>query len=303
MKLATYKLQGEERIGVVLGDRVIALNPELNGLDLPAGDWSRDMVAFIEAGETAKQAAAKVLDATLANNVQEAAVSPLAQVELLAPIPRPVRNIFCVGRNIQAHVEEGDRVWKDNPGVSEECIFFTKATNAINHPNKPISGFGLTKEFDYEVELAIVIGKRGRDISREEAKDYVFAYTIANDVTARDMQQSHRQWFKGKSLDGSCPLGPWLVTPDELPWPLHTDMRLYVNGELRQDLNTRDMIWDIPAIIESLSRGMTLEPGDIIATGTGAGCGFGFDPPRFLQPGDVVRLEIDGIGVLENPVV
>lgn len=302
MKLATYKAQGEERIGVVHGDQVISLDPEHNGLSLPPGDWSRDMLAFIAGGETARQAAEAVLQAAASGNVNEAAVSPVSSVELLAPIPRPVRNIFCVGRNIQAHVEEGDRVWTDNPGVSEECIFFTKATNSINHPNKPMSGFGLTQEFDYEIELAIIIGKRGRDISREDAKEYVFAYTIANDATARDLQQSHRQWFKGKSLDGSCPLGPWLVTPDELPWPLHTDMRLYVNGELRQDLNTRDMIWDIPGIIESLSRGMTLEPGDIIATGTGAGCGFGFDPPKFLQPGDVVRLEIDGIGVLENPV-
>ncbi len=135
-----------------------------------------------------------------------------------------------------------------------------------------------------------------------EARDKVVVPEPA-DVTARDLQQSHRQWFKGKSLDGSCPVGPWLVTPEDLPSPLHIDMRMYVNGELRQDLNTRDMIWDIPAIISSLSAGLTLEPGDIIATGTGAGCGFGFEPPRFLKPGDVVRAEIDGIGSLENPVI
>lgn len=302
MRLATYLDNENELIGVVLDDHVVALDPQLNGLSLPAGNWSASMLDFINAGEAALQAAAVVANAGT-DGVAAAAVRPLADIELLAPVPRPVRNIVCVGRNYHEHVDEGDRVWTNAPGVSEECIFFTKATTTINHPGKPISGWGLTEEFDYEVELAIIIGKRGRDISREEAEDYIFGYTISNDVTARDLQQSHRQWFKGKSLDGSCPVGPWLVTPDALPSPLHIDMRMYVNGELRQDLNTRDMIWDIPAIISSLSAGMTLEPGDIIATGTGAGCGFGFEPPRFLKPGDVVRAEIDGIGSLENPVI
>lgn len=302
MRLATYLNEGTELLGVVLDDKVIALAPELNGLQLPAGAWSASMLDFIGAGAPALEGARAVVNAGT-NGVRTEAVRDLKQVELLAPLPRPNRNIVCVGRNYHEHVDEGDRVWTNAPGVSEECIFFTKATNTINHPGKPISGWGLTNEFDYEIELAIVIGKRGRNVSKAEAFEYVFGYTVSNDVTARDLQQSHRQWFKGKSLDGSCPLGPWLVTADAVPTPHDIDMRLYVNDELRQDLNTRDMIWDIPAIIESLSRGYTLEPGDIIATGTGAGCGFGFDPPKFLVPGDVVRAEIDGIGTLENPVV
>jgi len=301
VRLATYLAEGNERLGVVLEDKVVALAPELNGLELPSGAWSTGMQEFIEAGVNALEHARAVVEAGAAG-VRQEAVRNLDQVELLAPLPRPKRNIVCVGRNYHEHVDEGDRVWTNAPGVSEECIFFTKATNAINHPGKPISGWGLTDQFDYEIELAIVIGKRGRDVNREDAFDYVFGYTVANDATARDLQESHRQWFKGKSLDGSCPVGPWLVTADAVTAPHDIDMRLYVNGELRQELNTRDMIWDIPAIIESLSAGYTLEPGDIIATGTGAGCGFGFEPPKFLQPGDVVRAEIDGVGTLENPV-
>lgn len=301
MRLATYLDEGTERIGVVLDDKVVALSPKLNGLQLPDSLWSASMLDFIAAGAPALEHA-RAVAAVGPDGVNDNAVRTLKSVELLAPLPRPNRNIVCVGRNYHEHVDEGDRVWTNAPGVSEECIFFTKATNAINHPGKPISGWGLTNEFDYEIELAIVIGKRGRDVPKEDAFDYVFGYTVANDVTARDLQQSHRQWFKGKSLDGSCPLGPWLVTTDEVAAPHDINMRMYVNGELRQQLNTRDMIWDIPAIIESLSRGYTLEPGDIIATGTGAGCGFGFEPPKFLNAGDVVRAEIDGIGVLENPV-
>lgn len=303
MKLATYRAHGEERIGLVMQDLVVALAPELNGLTLPPGNWSRDMLAFIQAQESGLEAAGRVQQAFERGLVKDAAVSELASVELLAPLLRPVRNIFCVGRNYREHVEEGDRVWKGAAGVSEACIFFTKATTAVNHPGKPITGYGLTRELDYECELGVVIGREGRDIAREDALKHVFAYTIVNDVTARDLQQSHRQWFKGKSLDGFCPMGPWLVTADEFSHPLALEMRLTVNGELRQRMNTRDMIWDIPAIIESLSRGLTLLPGDIIATGTGAGCGFAFDPPRFLRPGDVVRAEIEHIGILENPVV
>lgn len=311
MRLATFKHQGREYIGVVTGDQVVILDPEINGVAAPqlgqtaggaSADWTQEMVAFIEAGEHALEYARQVERRAGEGKVKPEATLSLAAVTLRAPL-RPRRNIVCVGRNYHEHIVEGDRVWTRAPGVSEKCIFFTKATETLNHPGAPVSGWGLTEQLDYEVELALIIGLGGRDIPKERARDHIFAYTILNDVTARDLQEAHRQWFKGKSLDGTCPMGPWLVTAEELEWPVEIAARMYVNDELRQDLNTRDMIWDIPSIIAELSAGFTLLPGDIIATGTGAGVAIAYDPPRFLQKGDIMRAEIEGIGVLENPIV
>jgi 2-keto-4-pentenoate hydratase/2-oxohepta-3-ene-1,7-dioic acid hydratase in catechol pathway len=231
---------------------------------------------------------------------------PLAEVTLLAPIPRPRRNVFCVGQNYHQHSLEfeasGYNATPSN-GIPDRPIVFTKAPSSVVGPGAPIQAHdGLTRELDYEAELAVIIGRGGRAISAKDAMDHVWGYTIINDVTARDVQRDHRQWFLGKSLDGSCPMGPWAVTADEVE---HRDLLVEcrVNGELRQSAKTADLIFGIPELIATISAGMTLHPGDIIATGTPAGVGIGFDPPRFLRPGDTVEISITGLGTLTNTVV
>lgn len=224
------------------------------------------------------------------------------EVELIAPIPRPVRNIFCVGKNYMDHIEEMN---KDISGLNIQYPqYFTKATHTVTGPfaDVPLHS-DVTAQVDYEAELAVIIGKKGINIPEDKAMDYVFGYTIINDVTARDLQQNHSQWFKGKSLDGFCPMGPWIVTRDEIIHPVELNISSWVNGELRQRSNTRHMIFSIPKLISILSQGLTLEPGDILATGTPAGVGMGFDPPRVLKSGDVVRIEIEKIGYIENRFV
>ncbi len=192
-------------------------------------------------------------------------------------------------------------VFKDT--LPSHPIIFSKVPETVIGPGDPIViDPSVSTEIDYEGELAIIIGKAGRNIARDDAMTYVWGYTILNDITARDLQQRHHQWLLGKSQDSFCPMGPWAVTADEIDLA-DTGVRTYVNGELRQNGNTRDLIFDVPALIATISLGVTLKPGDIIATGTPAGVGMGFDPPRYLKPGDVVRVEIDGIGALENPVV
>jgi 2-keto-4-pentenoate hydratase/2-oxohepta-3-ene-1,7-dioic acid hydratase (catechol pathway) len=231
---------------------------------------------------------------------------PLSQVKLLAPIPRPQRNLMCVGKNYYDHAHEFTRSGFDSSASSakdaipEHPIIFTKVPETVIGPGAAIRyPHGVSDQIDYEVELVVVIGRAGRDIPKAQAMDHVFGYTIANDVTARDIQARHKQWFLGKSLDTFCPLGPWIVTADEVDLS-DTPVRTWVNGELRQDSNTRDLIFDVPTLIETMSRGITLQPGDLILTGTPAGVGLGFTPPKFLKPGDRVKLEIGGIGVLEN---
>lgn len=225
---------------------------------------------------------------------------PLSEVELLAPIPRPARNIVCLGKNYRAHAEElKGQIFSDKPPVHP--IYFTKPDHCVIGSGGTIRlHSAYTQKVDYEVELAVIIGKRGTDIPREEAEDYVFGYTIANDVSARDLQQDHTQWFKGKSLLTHCPMGPWIVHKSMLPLPLSLSIESYVNGELRQHANVADMIFDIPAVISDLSRGYELRPGDIILTGTPAGVGMGFDPPKFLKEGDEVICRIEKIGDLVN---
>ena len=231
----------------------------------------------------------------------------IEHVTLLAPIPRPARNIFCVGKNYRAHAEEFTRSGFDagqqaNDAIPTAPIFFTKAPETvIAHGEAIWDAEGVTDALDYEAELAVVIGQGGRGISRADAMNHVFGYTIVNDVTARDWQKRHQQWFLGKSFDTFAPMGPALVTADDIDGH-NLNLRCYVNGELRQSANTRDLIFDIPSLIETLSAGITLYPGDVIATGTPEGVGIGFKPPRFLHRGDTVRIEIEGIGVLENPI-
>jgi 2-keto-4-pentenoate hydratase/2-oxohepta-3-ene-1,7-dioic acid hydratase in catechol pathway len=229
----------------------------------------------------------------------------LGDVRLLAPIPRPRRNIFCVGKNYREHAHEFARSGYEAGAVKGAEIddypaMFTKPGSCVVGPGATVQTHpSVTSAVDYEGELAVVIGRQGRDIARAEAMSHVWGYTIVNDVTARDRQKNHRQWFLGKALDTFCPMGPWITTADEVT---SDDLQLqtWVNGELRQNANTRDLIFDIPSLIETLSAGMMLQPGDVIATGTPAGVGLGFDPPRFLRPGDEVTVTISGLGTLHN---
>lgn len=241
--------------------------------------------------------------------VQQSETALLADARLAAdscqfkaPIPVPRKNVFCVGRNYAEHIAEGERAQNKKIGVTEHPVFFTKPLTAVVGPGESVPIFpALSEAVDYEVELAVIIGKAGRNIKPEHAFDHIFGYSIVNDITARDIQRQHGgQYFKGKSLDGSCPLGPHIVTADEIENPHNLGIRLTVNDELRQDGNTSDMIFDIPALIESLSQGLTLEPGDIIATGTPSGVGYAMDPPQFLKDGDIVTCEVDQVGKLQN---
>jgi 2-keto-4-pentenoate hydratase/2-oxohepta-3-ene-1,7-dioic acid hydratase in catechol pathway len=235
-------------------------------------------------------------------------VLALEQIKLLAPIPRPARNIFCVGKNYLNHAHEFSRSGFDAgqsaaaDAIPDCPIVFTKPPETVIAHGEPVwSAAEITSSLDYEVELAVIIGRGGRGIRKSEAMGHVWGYTIINDVTARDWQRKHKQWFLGKSFDTFCPMGPIAVTADELDAG-NLEVKCWVNGELRQNANTRDLIFDVPTIIETISAGITLYPGDIIATGTPEGVGIGFNPPKFLKSGDVVAMEITGLGRLQNTV-
>ncbi len=257
----------------------------------PLGDLSLE--AFIALDADARNAALAARGASIA----------LADVELLAPLA-PRKNVFCVGRNYLAHAEEGARARGETDlNLPSVPTIFTKAPTAIAGPGKTLALSGrISTQYDWEAELAVIIGVRCKDVTEADAASVIFGYTCLNDVTARDLQRAHQQWFKGKSLDDTCPLGPWIVDTAELPDPQHVAIALRVNGETRQSSNTRAMIFSIARIIAELSNGMTLEPGDIIATGTPDGVGFAMEPPVFLKDGDVMEVEIEGIGVLRNAV-
>lgn len=228
----------------------------------------------------------------------------LRDVRLLAPIPRPPKNIFCLGRNYAEHIQE-DNVSRDQATeLPQHAQFFTKPPTSVIGPGGEIRyDEKVTRRLDYEVELAVVIGAVGRDIPVDRAYEHVFGYTIVNDITARDLQKRHDQWFKGKGLDTSCPMGPWIVTADEIPDPHGLRIQLSVNGEPRQDASTGDMIFRIPETIASLSAGLTLEPGDVIATGTPSGVGYAMNPRRWLTAGDEIVCTIEGVGILTNKIV
>jgi 2-keto-4-pentenoate hydratase/2-oxohepta-3-ene-1,7-dioic acid hydratase in catechol pathway len=232
----------------------------------------------------------------------------LADVTLEAPIPRPLRNVFCVGKNYRDHAQEFTSSGFDSSAASKSDavptapIIFTKAPESVIGPAECIVyPTDVSDCIDYEAELGVIVGTGGRGISRKDAYRHIWGYTIINDVTARDWQGRHKQWFLGKSFDTFCPMGPWAVTADEID-PENVDIKCWVNDELRQSANTRDLIFGIPELVETISAGMTLYPGDIIATGTPAGVGIGFTPPRYLAPGDRVRIEVQGIGTLSNTV-
>ena len=299
MKLVSFAHQGRNAAGLWLDRQLLDLEvaAQIAGerVDLSS------MLAIIRGGEPAL-AAVRRLEQDRGRWAQ--ALLPLADCVLLAPIPVPVRNIFCVGRNYLDHVHEGYAKAGREVKLPEAPQFFTKATHALNAPNGDVRlDTRLTSLLDYEVELAIVIGRAGRDIPREQALEHLFGYTIANDFTARDLQRRHEQWFKGKSLDTSCPLGPCIVDRASISDPGELELWLTVNGEQRQRAQVKQMIFDLPAIITALSAGLTLEPGDVIATGTPAGVGFAMNPARALADGDLVVAGINSIGELRNRIV
>jgi 2-keto-4-pentenoate hydratase/2-oxohepta-3-ene-1,7-dioic acid hydratase in catechol pathway len=282
MRLLTYITESGPRLGVVRGEGVV---PAL----------ALDMLGLIEAGPAGLDAARSSAEAPL----------PLASLTLLAPIPAPRRNVFCVGLNYLAHGDESAQARGATFKLPERPLFFSKATTAVNGPYADIPyDDDLSVQIDWEAELAVVIGRRGKNIPAAEAMDYVFGYTVLNDVSARDIQYGHGgQFLKGKSLDGYCPMGPWIVTRDELADPHTLAVRCRVNGVVKQEGNTREFIFNIPSLVEWLSKGMSLLPGDVIATGTPAGVGFARQPPEYLKPGDVVECEVEAVGTIRNTVV
>ena len=285
MKLASFSWKNKPGIGLV---------DEINGvLKRP------QMIASTCVGD----GVATLIGRELPDTDQDIEIT---DVSLCAPIPRPRRNIFCVGKNYHDHAQEFSRSGFDSSAVQGEIpqapIIFSKVPESVIGPGQPIRiDETVSSAVDYEVELAVIIGKTGRNIRPEAALDHVWGYTIINDVTARDLQGLHSQWLIGKSQDTFCPMGPWVVLADALDLS-DTKVSCFVNGELRQEANTSQLIFDVPTIIAALSNGITLMAGDVIATGTPAGVGIGFKPPKYLLTGDRVKMQIDGIGSLENPV-
>ena len=287
MKLVTYRENGAEQVGALTKDGTAILP-----LPVP------DMNTLIET-----MTLSQLSSAVTAAEGSGASVA-LADVELLAPIPRPRQDVLCLGMNYQAHASEAakydaDAFTKEKPAA----VYFSKRVSEAVAPGGVIQSHqDLVERLDYEVELAVILGKTAKHVKAAEAGDYIFGYTVLNDVSARDVQTGHKQWYFGKSLDGFTPMGPCIVTADEIAFPPALGISSTVNGEPRQDSNTSLFLNSIQDVLEELTAGMTLLPGTIIATGTPAGVGMGFDPPKFLKPGDTVSCTIEGIGTLTNPV-
>ncbi len=279
MKLATFSQAGTTRIGLVEGD-------ELVDLAAAAPELPRDMLSFLEAGPAVLQAASAATGPRI----------PLSEVQLEAPIARPPK-FLAVGLNYADHVAESGQETPTHP------MIFNKQSTCVTGPTDPVHVPKVSHVLDYEGELGFVIGKHARHVSADDAADYIAGYLVVNDATTRDWQFHTPTWTIGKSFDTHGPIGPWIVTADELPDPHRLDLRTYVNGELRQESNTKQLIFNCFQLVEYLSKAFTLEPGDIIATGTPSGIGLALKPPQLLKAGDVVRVEIDGLGQIENPVI
>jgi len=289
MKIAAFLHQGQPGVGIVSAD-LASVQP----FELSAAERTLGALPVIK-----RLADGRGLPALLPAIAMRA-------LSLTAPLPKPRRNIFCVGKNYFEHAREFagsgfDSSAKSGGDIPAFPIYFSKVPESVIGPDAAVEMPAASSAIDYEAELTVVIGKGGKGISKADALKHVWGYTIINDVTARDWQGRHSQWLLGKSFDTFCPMGPWLVSADELDGT-HTRVRCYVNDELRQDAATTDLIFDIPTLIETLSAGITIYPGDLIATGTPVGVGIGFKPPKYLKSGDMLRVEIDGIGALSNPV-
>jgi 2-keto-4-pentenoate hydratase/2-oxohepta-3-ene-1,7-dioic acid hydratase in catechol pathway len=265
----------------------------------PLAAATSSLLALIDAGPVAWEHLRQTIEAA-----PSAPRHPLANVRWHAPIARPRKNIMCLGLNYAAHARESAAARGREVKLPEAPVIFTKAPTTVNGPFSDVAvDRGATSQVDWEVELAVIMGRTGRNIAADRALDHVFGYTALNDVTARDLQQRHVQFFKGKSLDGFCPMGPMVVTADEFGDPQAKRLTCRVNGVVKQDGSTSDMIFPVRSIIEWLSRGLTIEAGDIIATGTPEGVGMGRTPPEYLQDGDVIETEVEGIGLMRNRIV
>jgi 2-keto-4-pentenoate hydratase/2-oxohepta-3-ene-1,7-dioic acid hydratase in catechol pathway len=283
------------RLAAVRGDRVIDVPAAARsaGVDAPA-----TLLALVQSGPDADRRVRALVDATRDDGHSSSAV------RWHAPIPRPLKNVFCMGLNYLAHARESGAARGKDPKMPTRPVLFTKAPTTVNGPfdDVPVD-WNITEQVDWEVELGVIIGRTGRDITRANAPGHVFGYTVINDLSAREVQIGHVQWFKGKSLDGFCPMGPLVVTADEFGDPQQKRLRTRVNGVSKQDASTSDMIFPVDSIIEWLSKGLTLEAGDIIATGTPEGVGLGRTPPEYMKDGDVVETEVEGIGTLRNRII
>lgn len=295
MKLVTYLYEGKEAAGVIspCGDYVYPV--KALGFACESMNELIDSLAVMDQGmEKLKKAVSEGTEAKL----------PINSVTLLAPIPQPKQDMICLGINYMAHAEESARYKKEAFGGERPyAVYFSKRVGEAVRPGGEIDGhFDIVERLDYEAELAFIIGKDAKGVEEKDAADYVLGYTIINDVSARQIQTRHKQWYFGKSLDGFTPMGPCIVTADEFEFPPKLAIQSRINGELRQDSNTELLIFGVPHIIHELSQGMTLKAGTVIATGTPAGVGMGFEPPKFLKAGDKVECIIEGIGTLENTV-
>jgi len=308
MKLVSFStsMLPAPHLGLVQDDEVIDVDLAGRALQLTVPDQMLALIAnyaqYQDALQTILHKAGKRRFTEVKTFTDVGAAHKLSDVQLAAPIPYPRKNVMCLAVNYRAHAQETASVRGHSGEVSPVPVFFTKAPTTINGPYGDIViDPAVSSEIDWEV--AVIIGKSGKNIAEEDALSYVFGYTVLNDITARDLQTRHKQFFKGKSLDGSCPMGPWIVTSDEIADPQNLALSLRVNGQTKQSSNTGLMIFSIKKAISVLSAGMTLEAGDIIATGTPEGVGFSRTPPEFLKPGDVVEAEVEGIGMISNRVV
>jgi 2-keto-4-pentenoate hydratase/2-oxohepta-3-ene-1,7-dioic acid hydratase in catechol pathway len=296
MKFVSYKYKNNDFYGIFKNDNlIIPMNTILDkmGKEIPV-----NLLEFIQ---KYSDSILDELNKTINENDFEGI--PLDEVKITAPIPNPRRNVFCLGKNYADHAMEVKSLPGGTTKIPDYPIYFTKVTDpAIGPMDDIIIPYSVTDKVDYEAELAIIISKDGKDIKPENAEEYIFGYTIVNDVSAREIQTKHVQWFKGKSFDTFTPMGPYIVDKLEIKFPVELDISCKVNNELRQSSNTKKFIFDIPYIISDLSNGMTLRAGDIILTGTPAGVGMGFNPPRFLKSGDIVECYIERIGTLVNKI-
>lgn len=299
MRFVTFEQDNQSYAGILLSDQQFILPLQQAESQLLGESTLPDSVqGIIEAGESAIIKIKQVLNA--AETSKTVCLLPVETVQLLAPIPRPKKNIFCIGKNYVEHALEFEKT-RDTSAVPKYPIIFSKPPTCVVGPNAVVKGHSdITTKVDYEVELAVVIGKTASKVTKETAFDYVFGYTIINDVTARDLQGKHGQWLMGKGPDTFAPMGPSLVHKSEIPNPHSLSITCTINGELRQNGHTGDMIFDIPTLIAAISSVITLEPGDIIATGTPSGVGVAMVPPRFLKSGDIMELKVEKIGVLKN---
>ena len=295
-------------LGIVQNDEILDVDLAAHALTLIGPDSLLELIEHYEQGQIILQA---ILDKATGRTFSEVktfssigAVHSITEVQLAAPIPRPRKNIMCMGQNYAEHAQESNTARGIATVASDPPAVFTKAPTTVNGPyGEIVIDPAVSEQIDWEAELAVIIGKGGKNIREEDALAHVFGYTVLNDVSARDIQFRHKQYFRGKSLDGYCPMGPWIVTADEIPDPQQLLIRLKVNGVIKQEGNTSQMIYSVARTIALLSTGMTIEPGDIIATGTPSGVGFARKPPEYLHAGDVMETEIEGIGLLRNTIV